>query len=72
MRLSLTSSPYVGRGRKIGVPDLIPNGEVRGGEALDLIEARGTGHPGGVGTLHAGAAVGVLAAPAYAAGSNMP
>ena len=28
-------------------PDRIPIGEVRGGEALDLIKAWGTGHPGG-------------------------
>jgi len=41
-------------------PDRIPIGEVRGGEALDLIKAWGTGHPGGIGTLHAGTAVGAL------------
>lgn len=41
-------------------PDRIPIGEVRGGEALDLIKAWGTGHPGGVGTLHAGSAMGAL------------
>ncbi len=41
-------------------PDRIPIGEVRGGEALDLIKAWGTGHPGGVGTLHAGSALGAL------------
>ena len=41
-------------------PDRIPIGEVRGGEALDLIKAWGTGHPGGVGTLHAGTALGAL------------
>lgn len=41
-------------------PDRIPIGEVRGGEALDLIKAWGTGHPGGVGTLHAGSAIGAL------------
>jgi len=41
-------------------PDRIPIGEVRGGEALDLIKAWGTGHPGGIGTLHAGSAVGAL------------
>jgi Flp pilus assembly CpaF family ATPase len=29
-------------------PDRIIIGEVRGGEALDLIKAWGTGHPGGV------------------------
>jgi type IV secretion system protein TrbB len=41
-------------------PDRIPIGEVRGGEALDLIKAWGTGHPGGVGTIHAGTAIGAL------------
>ena len=35
-------------------------GEVRGAEALDLLKAWGTGHPGGVGTLHAGSAMGAL------------
>jgi P-type conjugative transfer ATPase TrbB len=37
-------------------PDRIPIGEVRGAEALDLLKAWGTGHPGGVGTIHAGTA----------------
>ena len=41
-------------------PDRIPIGEVRGAEALDLIKAWGTGHPGGIGTLHAGSAIGAL------------
>ncbi len=41
-------------------PDRIPIGEVRGPEALDLLKAWGTGHPGGIGTLHAGSAVGAL------------
>lgn len=41
-------------------PDRIPIGEVRGAEALDLLKAWGTGHPGGVGTIHAGAALGAL------------
>ena len=41
-------------------PDRIPIGEVRGAEALDLVKAWGTGHPGGVGTLHAGSARGAL------------
>jgi len=41
-------------------PDRILIGEVRGGEALDLIKAWGTGHPGGVATLHAGSALGAL------------
>ncbi|MES2338775.1 MAG: P-type conjugative transfer ATPase TrbB [Pseudomonadota bacterium] len=41
-------------------PDRIPIGEVRGAEALDLIKAWGTGHPGGIGTLHAGSALGAM------------
>ncbi|WP_296560879.1 P-type conjugative transfer ATPase TrbB [Pigmentiphaga sp.] len=41
-------------------PDRIVVGEVRGGEALDLIKALGTGHPGGIATVHAGSAQGAL------------
>lgn len=41
-------------------PDRIPIGEVRGPEALDLLKAWGTGHPGGIGTIHAGSALGAL------------
>ncbi|MDK1494561.1 P-type conjugative transfer ATPase TrbB [Sinorhizobium sp. 7-81] len=41
-------------------PDRIPIGEVRGAEALDLLKAWGTGHPGGIGTIHANSAVGAL------------
>jgi type IV secretion system protein TrbB len=41
-------------------PDRIVVGEVRGGEALDLLKAWGTGHPGGIATIHAGSAGGAL------------
>jgi hypothetical protein len=42
-------------------PDRIPIGEVRrGAEALDLLKAWGTGHPGGVGAIHAGSTLGAL------------
>lgn len=41
-------------------PDRIPIGEVRGPEALDRLKAWGTGHPGGIGTIHAGTALGAL------------
>jgi type IV secretion system protein VirB11 len=41
-------------------PDRIVVGEVRGGEALDLLKAWGTGHPGGIATIHAGSARGAL------------
>ena len=41
-------------------PDRIHIGEVRGAEALDLLKAWGTGHPGGIGTIHAGSAIGAL------------
>jgi len=41
-------------------PDRIVVGEVRGGEALDLLKAWNTGHPGGLTTLHANSARGAL------------
>jgi type IV secretion system protein VirB11 len=37
-------------------PDRIIVGEVRGGEALDLLKAWNTGHPGGIATVHANSA----------------
>ena len=37
-------------------PKRIIIGEVRGGEALELIKAWNTGHPGGVATIHANSA----------------
>ena len=41
-------------------PDRVIVGEVRGGEALDLIKVWGTGHPGGIATIHASSAPGAL------------
>jgi len=38
-------------------PDRIIIGEVRGGEALDLLKAWNTGHPGGIATVHANSAM---------------
>jgi P-type conjugative transfer ATPase TrbB len=37
-------------------PDRIIDGEVRGGEALDMLKAWNTGHPGGIATVHANSA----------------
>jgi len=41
-------------------PNRIIVGEVRGAEALDLLDAWATGHPGGCGTVHASSAEGAL------------
>jgi type IV secretion system protein TrbB len=41
-------------------PDRIVVGEVRGAEALDLLKAWNTGHPGGVATVHANSAAAAL------------
>lgn len=41
-------------------PDRIVVGEVRGGEALDMLKAWNTGHPGGIATVHANSAVAAL------------
>jgi type IV secretion system protein VirB11 len=37
-------------------PDRIIVGEVRGSEALDMLKAWNTGHPGGIATVHANSA----------------
>lgn len=41
-------------------PDRIVVGEVRGAEALDMLKAWNTGHPGGIATLHANGALAAL------------
>jgi len=41
-------------------PDRIVVGEVRGSEALDMLKAWNTGHPGGLATVHANSARGAL------------
>jgi type IV secretion system protein VirB11 len=41
-------------------PDRIIVGEVRGPEALDMLKAWNTGHPGGIATVHANSAKGAL------------
>lgn len=41
-------------------PDRIIVGEVRGREALDMLKAWNTGHPGGISTLHANGALAAL------------
>jgi len=41
-------------------PDRIIIGEVRGAEALDLLKAWNTGHPGGIATIHANSAEAAL------------
>ena len=41
-------------------PDRIIVGEVRGGEALDMLKAWNTGHPGGIATVHANSAKSAL------------
>lgn len=42
-------------------PDRIVVGEVRGGEALDMVQALATGHDGSLSTVHAGSAAEALA-----------
>jgi len=41
-------------------PDRIIVGEVRGPEALDMLKAWNTGHPGGIATVHANSAASAL------------
>jgi type IV secretion system protein VirB11 len=41
-------------------PDRIIVGEVRGAEALDMLKAWNTGHPGGIATVHANSATAAL------------
>lgn len=41
-------------------PDRIIVGEVRSGEALDMLKAWNTGHPGGIATVHANSAAAAL------------
>jgi type IV secretion system protein VirB11 len=41
-------------------PDRIVVGEVRGPEALDMVKAWNTGHPGGIATVHANGAAAAL------------
>jgi type IV secretion system protein VirB11 len=41
-------------------PDRIVVGEVRGKEALDMLKAWNTGHPGGITTVHANSALSAL------------
>ncbi|MDE3115814.1 MAG: P-type conjugative transfer ATPase TrbB [Pseudomonadota bacterium] len=41
-------------------PDRIVVGEVRGAEALDMLKAWNTGHPGGIATIHANSAKSAL------------
>ena len=54
-------------------PDRIVVGEVRGPEALSLIKAWNTGHPGGVATIHANnAAAGLLRLEQLVQEANVP
>lgn len=56
-------------------PDRIVVGEVRSGEALDMLQAMNTGHDGSLTTLHANAprdAISRLETMAMMAGLNMP
>ncbi len=63
--LALRTSPRVSLAQLVKSalrtsPTRIVVGEVRGSEALDLLDAWATGHPGGVATVHASSAEGAL------------
>jgi pilus assembly protein CpaF len=56
-------------------PDRIIVGEVRGGEALDMLQAMNTGHDGSLGTLHANSprdAISRLETMVLMAGMDLP
>lgn len=56
-------------------PDRLIIGEIRGGEALDLLQALNTGHAGSMSTIHANSALDALSrleTCAMLAGMNMP
>lgn len=60
-----TRAPAVGMGDLVRStlrlrPDRIIVGEVRGPEALDMLKAWNTGHPGGIATVHANSAAAAL------------
>lgn len=64
-KIALRTSPTVDLQRLVRStmrlrPDRIIVGEVRGGEALDLLKAWNTGHPGGIATVHANGAASAL------------
>jgi len=55
--------PVIGVGGRIGVEQSLGLLQAIAdvlAEALDLLKAWGTGHPGGIGTIHAGSAIGAL------------
>ena len=63
--LALRTSPTVTLAQLVksalrSSPTRIVVGEVRGSEALDLLDAWATGHPGGVATVHASSSEGAL------------
>jgi pilus assembly protein CpaF len=56
-------------------PDRIIVGEVRGGEALEMLQAMNTGHDGGIGTIHANStrdALSRLETMVLMAGTDLP